>query len=187
MLLDLNQLVRFPHTFELRRYTVQSSLINTLTNYRNQTKTTCAQGMKTITRDQLQWDCVSSTKREIRRMFTHPCRWSASAEIQKSGVPCHLLILTVKKQAQVTLQLTDCQSVLVPSLSDISVSFWKRASYCLGAPSVTRQWLFPQWQVSKKEPRLIHFCLWTCVKDRLRPFIPDRLRPFIQTERDISA
>lgn len=41
--------------------------------------------MKTITTDQLQCDCVSSIKREIRRVFTHPCRWSVSAEIQKKG------------------------------------------------------------------------------------------------------
>jgi len=45
--------------------------------------------MKTITTDQLQCDCVSSTKREIRRVFTHPCRWSVSAEIQKTG-GCHV-------------------------------------------------------------------------------------------------
>ena len=40
---------------------------------------------------------------------------------------------------------------------DISLRFWKRASHCVGAPSVTRQWLFPQYQLNKKQPQLTQF------------------------------
>jgi hypothetical protein len=40
---------------------------------------------------------------------------------------------------------------------DISLRFWKRASHCIGAPSLTRQWLFPQYQLNKRQPQLIQF------------------------------